>query len=165
MTYNVKRWLVTGGGLGFAPVASGSVGALAAIPLFLACRQLGESLYLVSMGILLIGACAGMVWAGSWVEGVYGKDPGEAVLDEIAGLLLTFLIYHRGATWQIVLWGYLASRFFDIIKIPPARQMERIRGGWGILLDDLISSAYAGVALHLAHRIAPDIGLGSWMDV
>ncbi len=163
MTNTIKKWLVTGGGLGFAPVGSGSFGALAAIPLFLLCRQLSEPMYLASMGVLLIGACAGMVWAGSWVEETYGKDPGVAVLDEIAGLLLTFLIYHRGATWQILLWGYLASRFFDIIKIPPARQMEKIPGGWGILLDDLVSSIYAGIALHAAYWITPMVGLGSLM--
>ena len=81
------------------------------------------------------------------------KDPGPVVLDEAAGICLTLLFqpFKHGA-WVFVA-GFLAFRLFDITKPPPARQLEKLPAGWGILLDDLAAAVYANLLCQLLLRI------------
>lgn len=75
-------------------------------------------------------------------------DPRNVVLDEIAGQSLTFLLA-GAASWPLALAGFVLFRIFDVLKPPPARQAERARGGWGIMLDDVVAGGYAAAALWL----------------
>ena len=71
------------------------------------------------------------------------------MLDEVAGYLVVPILFRGGELWQVALVGFLLFRIFDIIKIPPARQIDQnMHGSWGIILDDLISGAYAAAALY-----------------
>jgi hypothetical protein len=86
-------------------------------------------------------------------------DPGHFVLDEIAGYLMVPLLLPQGTLWQVGFWGFLLFRVFDIIKIPPARQIDRnLHGPWGILLDDLVSGAYAALVLYAYRWLGPAFG-------
>ena len=77
------------------------------------------------------------------------EDPGNFVLDEVAGYLVVPILFRGGQLWQVALCGFLLFRVFDIIKIPPARQIDQnMHGPWGIVLDDIISGAYAALALY-----------------
>jgi phosphatidylglycerophosphatase A len=70
------------------------------------------------------------------------------VLDEAAGICLTALlvpIHPRGTGYWTLLAVFVTFRVFDIVKLPPARQLERLPGGWGILLDDLAAAVFANV--------------------
>jgi phosphatidylglycerophosphatase A len=91
--------------------------------------------------------CVLTPWAQSyWQE----QDPKHFVLDEVAGYLLVPILFHQGQLWQIALSGYLCFRILDIIKVPPARQIDRkLHGAAGILLDDLVSAGYAVLILYL----------------
>jgi phosphatidylglycerophosphatase A len=65
------------------------------------------------------------------------------------------LLLPQGTLWQVGFWGFLLFRVFDIIKIPPARQIDRnMHGSWGILLDDLVSGAYAALVLYVYRWLA-----------
>ncbi len=70
------------------------------------------------------------------------SDPGQVVIDEVVGQMLTFLLVPH-ATWKWLLGGFLLFRAFDIVKPFPARQAERIPRGWGIMIDDAVAGLYA----------------------
>lgn len=134
---------VTCGGLGYAPVASGTFGTLGGVALAALIGYAAPARYLP----LLLGAAAlvavGGALAGSWAERRYGgKDPGEFVLDEVAG----FGLAAAWTTWPG--WAHLGLAFFwfrvcDVLKPFPARRLERLGGGWGIVLDDLAAGVWA----------------------
>jgi len=95
-----------------------------------------------SLSLFIVG-----VWAAGEAEEFFGRtDPGQVVMDEVVGQMLTFLLIPH-ANWKWLLGGFLLFRAFDIIKPPPARQAERIPRGWGIMVDDVIAGIYGLVVL------------------
>ena len=101
--------------------------------------------------ITLIG-----VWAANEAEAHYGReDPGQVVIDEVAGQLVTLAFTGAGAVAALV--GFLLFRVFDIIKPYPANRFERLHGGLGIMADDLAAGVYGCVALHLVMRFVPGV--------
>ena len=70
------------------------------------------------------------------------------MLDEVIGFLVTvaFIDPEHNLTINLAV-GFLLFRFFDIFKPPPARQLEKVPGGWGIILDDVVAGIYAAIAL------------------
>ena len=95
---------------------------------------------------------------GPWAERYFGrKDPQAFVLDEVAGLLFTLLFFRiPHAPLHTLAWAFVFTRVFDIVKLPPAKQLEKLPHGWGVLLDDLASSVYAVLALWLIHWLQPN---------
>ncbi len=82
------------------------------------------------------------IWAGSRVErAIDAKDPGIIVIDEVAGMLVSVLFLPR--TIPVLVTAFLLFRLFDIWKPFPARQLQELHGGLGVMLDDLIAGAYA----------------------
>jgi phosphatidylglycerophosphatase A len=162
-----RRWVVTFGGSGMSPVAPGTMGSLAAtvllaIVLALLPRLSVSDQALLTIwnlvllgGILVFGAMC--VTLGGWTYAYYGrKDPGACVLDEAAGICLTALlvpIHPRGTGYWTLVAVFVAFRVFDILKIPPAKQLERLPGGWGILVDDLAAAVYANVVCQILFRV------------
>jgi phosphatidylglycerophosphatase A len=87
------------------------------------------------------------VWAAGEGEEFFGRtDPGQVVVDEVVGQMLTFLLLPH-ATWKWLVGGFLLFRAFDIVKPFPARQAERIPRGWGIMLDDVVAGVYGMAVL------------------
>lgn len=122
-----------------------------------------HALYLTALAlVLLIFAAACIVW-GDWAEARFNRhDPSQVVADETAGMALTlmFLPAHAVTTPAraavALAAAFLLFRILDIVKPPPAYQLQRVAGGWGILLDDLMSAVYAGLILWAAYRwLAP----------
>jgi phosphatidylglycerophosphatase A len=167
---------VTAGGLGFLRPASGTWGSLPPAVVAGVLVVLGQPGWLVDVCLvllLLIGSVA-CVRFGAAAERTFGKkDPGQVVADEVAGQAVTLL----AVPWAgVVNWagtstppegvsvamfnaglavaGFLMFRAFDIVKPPPANGLQRIGGGWGILIDDLIAGAMAAVALQVAVRLS-----------
>jgi phosphatidylglycerophosphatase A len=96
------------------------------------------------LGIFIVG-----VWAARDAEKFFGQiDPRYVVIDEVTGQMLTFLV-RPDASWKWVLAGFVVFRIFDVAKPFPARRVERLGGGWGIMMDDVAASAYSMVALLL----------------
>lgn len=112
--------------------------------------------------LAVAGACVAAVAWGRWaIERFARKDPKPFVLDEFAGQCLALLALppladDSGAGLASVLVGqFLLFRFFDILKPPPARQLERLPEGWGILCDDLMAGVYANVLGQVLWRLTP----------
>jgi phosphatidylglycerophosphatase A len=158
-----QAWLVrifgTSFGLGYIPFASGTFGTLPAVGMFVVVAALAPAEWLPwLLAAMTLVASAACVAIGNWAEGVWGrKDPGRFTLDEIAGYLLTVLLFHPPLTRQMVAWTFLVTRMLDIVKPFPARHSERLPGGWGILLDDLISSVYAAIILYALNYYRPEL--------
>jgi len=129
-------------GIGLIPVAQGTFGTLAAIPLAIALAGLSPmaGAYLLFFFVLLA------IWASGRSSGALGKsDPAEVVIDEIAGLLLTLFLLP--ATGFNLCLGFILFRLFDILKPYPIRKLEKIGGGAGIVLDDLLAGIYANLCI------------------
>lgn len=138
-------------GLGLSPVAPGTLGALLGVLMHLAAASYLPSLayVFVLLAALLLVSYANHALT-PWARKYWGsEDPRHFVLDEIAGYLVVPILFHQWAPWKTALWGFVLFRFFDIVKIPPARQIDRnMKNSWGILLDDLVSGAYAALVMY-----------------
>ena len=137
--------LATWWGVGFCPLAPGTVGTLAAIPLFLILSLLPLWLYLLCvLGIALL-AC----WAAGRAEAIFGdQDHRAIVIDEVVGFLVVMIALPP--TWPFLLAGFVLFRAFDIIKPPPIRFLERtVQGGYGVVLDDVLAALYAHLVLRI----------------
>jgi phosphatidylglycerophosphatase A len=153
VTARVALLLASAGYTGYFPVAPGTVGSLVGLVVWGAVRTAGggvvAELALVA-GLLVVGA-----WAATVAERTLGvTDPGPVVIDEVLGMCVT--LFAAPATLATAIAGFFLFRFFDIVKPPPARQLERAHGGWGIMLDDLAAGIYAWAVLALTHAFAPE---------
>ena len=138
----------SGLGAGYAPIASGTAGTLVAIPLFVFLSRWGTPGVLAG---LLFTAILGVPAAGHMERSLGASDPGKVVIDEIGGFLLTM----AGSPVAVphIVAGFFLFRFFDILKPPPVRQAERyLRGGLGVVADDLLAGAYAWLCLRLLEK-------------
>ena len=142
-------WIATCAGAGFLPIAPGTAGALVGVGLAAAIGQLPSPQPWRSVVLIFAAAaiCAIGIGAATDAEKYFGrKDPGQVVIDEVVGQMLTFLV-HPDAGWKWLLAGFLLFRVFDILKPFPARRAERLPGGWGIILDDVVAGGYSLAAL------------------
>jgi phosphatidylglycerophosphatase A len=129
--------VATVGGAGYAPVAPGTVGTAVTVVLL----GLVPFSPLALLLFFLIVTMAG-TWAAHVAERqLGGKDPGAIVIDEVAGMTLTVL--PLPLTPGILVVGFVLFRLFDVIKPFPARTSQRVPGGVGVMLDDLIAGLYA----------------------
>ena len=135
----------TVGPVGFAPIAPGTVGSLVGLALFWAVRST-RSIWL-EVAVLLFVTVAGVAAASAAEARYRRRDPGLVVIDEVAGMLVTLLAVPVGFTGAVV--GFFAFRLFDIFKPFPARQAERLPGGWGVMTDDVVAGVYAQGLLRL----------------
>lgn len=136
-------------GVGYLPLAPGTFGSLVGVGIFLGLIQLARGNALVALVLLSIVAVtfAG-IWAGSRTEELSGrKDPGKVVIDEVAGQLISLFPLTLFAQWSsaAVIISFILFRFFDIVKPYPARRLEALKGGLGIMCDDLVAGVYGAV--------------------
>ncbi len=144
----MQMLLATGFGLGFSPIAPGTAGALAGLPLAWGIAHL-PWLGLQVATILAVSAF-GIPLCTDAVRRLGRKDPGCVVWDEIASLPITFFLVPLELWSQpaVVLLGFVLNRVFDILKPPPARQLEQLREGLGVMADDWAAGVYSCLVLH-----------------
>ena len=147
MKNGIARIIATFFYVGRIPLAPGTWGTAAAIPLYYLISGIPDSYYIVLTLIVILVS----VWASGVTERLYRiTDPGFIVADEVCGYLVTMILVPPTLT-NIIL-GFFLFRIFDVIKPPPSRQMERVQGGWGVVLDDVLAGVYACVLLHIITR-------------
>lgn len=136
---------------GYAPFASGTFGTAVAVLLYWPAARLnrfpsegGQPLLYV---LLVVAISALGVWAANKAEPIYGKkDPGQIVIDEIAGFFVTMFLLPT--TWQWIAAAFFTFRLFDVWKPGPIRGLQRLPAGWGIMIDDILAGALGCVVLH-----------------
>ncbi len=142
---NPIHFLAFGFGSGTLPWIPGTWGTLAAVPIYLFMRHLPLLYYGAALlVIILVG-----IWICDVAEKAVGiPDYSGIVWDEIAGFLLTMLAAPAG--WQWIVVGFVLFRVFDIWKPWPIRWIDQfVKGGLGVMLDDLLAAVYAWILLHL----------------
>ena len=143
----VILFFVTGAWTGYIPWFPGTAGTLLAIPLSLALNRISEASFPLSL-LTLIAFVGIAAWFCNKGEEIFQeKDSRRIVIDEIAGFLLAN--YLSPAEIRSIVLAFLLFRFFDIIKVFPAARAERVSGGLGVVLDDLIAGFYTFVILRL----------------
>jgi len=152
----LKLAFVSFGFLGCSPFAPGTVGTLGGV--LLAWLFARTDQYLVLSIVACVLLYAGGRALGDWSEQYAGKkDPGIFVVDEVIGYLVT-MMWTTGPSLLGLGVGFFVFRFFDIAKPPPGRRMERIGGGDGILLDDVVAGAYGLIVMVLLRLFLLDPG-------
>jgi phosphatidylglycerophosphatase A len=139
------------GYIGFFPVAPGTVGSAAGVAVYLAARQLAVP-YIDLMLIVAFGV-AGVVFTRPCEEDLRCIDPGPIVIDEVMGMLITLFMIPVG--WGGIVLGFLLFRALDVVKPFPARRLERLHGGFGVMADDAMAAVYANLVLRGAQYVAP----------
>jgi phosphatidylglycerophosphatase A len=137
-------FVATGGYVGYVPIAPGTFGSALGLVLLWAIRTVGDvGLEIVVLVLVLVLG----VWSGRLAERYAGRvDPGIVVIDEVAGMLITMLLIP--VTARSVLAGFLVFRALDILKPWPARRLERLPGGFGIMADDVMAAVYGNLVMH-----------------
>ena len=148
---NPVHFLGLGFGSGLIPVMPGTFGSLAAIPVLL----LMQPLPLWGFWAVTVLACAvGVYLCGKTARDMQVHDHGSIVWDEIAGMMITFLFVP--ISWLSLIAGFVLFRLFDILKPWPINVIDqRVHGGTGIMLDDILAGAMAALCLALIHQIFP----------
>jgi phosphatidylglycerophosphatase A len=133
--------IATAFGAGYSPIASGTAGSAVALVILWLVPFSQTGLIVFFLAVTFIGT-----WAAEVVEAAVGdKDPGVIVIDEVAGMTLSVLLLPL--TWQVLLVGFVLFRIFDVVKPFPAGRLQSLRGGVGVMIDDLFAGLYALIIL------------------
>ena len=128
-------------------MASGTVGTALVAVLYWLFFLFSPPLELLGWLIVLVVAFAVGVYTADKAAPEWGKDPGQVVVDEGVGSLFTVALLPTDA-WTLIV-GFFIFRALDIVKPPPARQLESLPGGWGIVVDDVIAGIYGNLILRV----------------
>ena len=133
--------IATALGAGYAPIAPGTVGSAVGLLLW-AVLPASIAVQAAAIAILFAAGC----WSGGVAERHFGcTDPGQVVMDEVVGMLITLVLNPVG--WAGALGGFLLFRIADVIKPYPANRLESLHGGLGVMADDAMAAVYANLAL------------------
>ena len=146
MSIGLKRFIATAGGIGYLPLAPGTWAAIITSSVwFVTFKILGssENIQLLILPVIIV---SGIYCSGKILDNT-DKDPSHIVIDEVAGMCLTLLLIPP--TFQNIFAGFILFRFFDILKPFGIKRMEKINGGWGIMLDDLLAGVYSHIILRI----------------
>ena len=135
--------IATVGGVGWAPVAPGTVASVVTVLVLWLVPFSQAGLVLFFVAVTVIGT-----WAADRAERALGvKDPGAIVIDEVAGMTLSLLVLPLPFTVPVLLVGFVLFRIFDVVKPFPAGRSQALGGGVGVMIDDLIAGLYALIVL------------------
>lgn len=136
--------LATGFGSGYSPFAPGTAGSLVGLVLFWPLQRLDLGL---QVAVVIVVFVLGVAVAGDVAQRVGREDPGIVVVDEVVGMWISLL----ALPWSpgVAFAGFFLFRVMDVVKPFPARRLEDLPAGWGIMADDVMAGIYANVALRL----------------
>ena len=141
----IIKFLASGFYTGYFPVAPGTIGSLVGI---LACFLLQDVPFTTYAIVVILTLIAGIYISGEAEKIYQTKDSSHIVIDEIAGIFFTFIYLPKGISFLLA--GFAVFRFFDILKPFPIRSIdEKIKGGWGIMFDDVLAGIYANILIRL----------------
>ncbi|HEV3109998.1 MAG TPA: phosphatidylglycerophosphatase A [Candidatus Binataceae bacterium] len=153
MTRAILIFVASGAYSGFVPVAPGTAGSVVGLALAWAVLPYANAHWPLALAAFAAAFAMGC-WVAERAQAIFGEhDSPHIVLDEVMGMIATMFL--NPLNWMYLLLGFILFRLFDIVKLPPANIIDRkVRGGLGVMLDDIASAVYANIALRLvAHLI------------
>lgn len=148
---NPVHFLAFGFGSGLSPVAPGTFGTLAAVPLWFLLQGLDLYSYIA---VLVVAFVLGVYLCGASSRDLGVHDHGGIVWDEFVGFWIAMIAVPT--SWPWVLAGFVCFRLFDILKPWPIRWLDKkVHGGFGIMIDDVLAGIYALAVLQLAQHCLP----------
>ena len=148
---NPIHFLALGFGSGLVSKAPGTFGTLAALPLYFLMMNLSLTLFIaITIAITVVG-----FWiCDKAANDMQVHDHGAIVWDEVAGMLITMIAAPVG--WLPIIVGFALFRFFDILKPWPIKLLDRhVKGGFGIMIDDVLAGVFAAICLQTIHYFWP----------
>ena len=141
----VVIFLATGCYVGYSPLIPGTTGTLVAIPIYFFLSRLSPLYYMA----ILLGSIYIAIWASDGAEVLLqSRDCRHIVIDEMVGFLVAMFMVPP--TLRNILLGFFLFRAFDIIKPFPIRALEeKVRGGYGVVLDDIVAGVYTNLVIHV----------------
>ena len=138
--------IATGFGSGYFPKAPGTAGAVLAIALWFGLSLIFPPCQLFTATALLVALFTFLgVWSSGVMETYWGKDPAKIVIDEMVGMWIPLLAAKNENEYYIyyAIAAFFLFRLFDIFKPLGIKKMEAVKGGWGIMLDDILAGLYS----------------------
>ena len=153
MKKNFSKFIATFAGVGLFPIAPGTIGSIAGLGVLWAISIASSDSYQVILQLLFLIVFIPIgVIASSAYEKHFGKiDPKEVVVDEVVGIIIT--LFALPFTWINIIAGFILFRFFDIVKPFPIGKLQNIKGGWGIMADDIAAGIVSAVILRIVINI------------
>ena len=147
----MHKLIATGLGIGYIRKGGGTVASVVCCAVWYmaqlnATHPAGFSFFfpvVITLALLAVG-----IWSANEVEQQWGKDNYRVVIDEIAGMCISLLF--MPITVKSLLAGLVLFRLFDIVKPFGIRKLEKLPGGWGVMLDDVLAGVYANVLVQAA---------------
>ncbi len=145
------KYFVSACGVGFAPVASGTFGSAFALLFYFFIPGFWHWYILLPCSIIV---CILAIPPSSRAEKVYGDDPAMVVIDEVVGMWVSLISPFIAAplfghNWLYAVIAFFLFRLFDIVKPYPANKLDAMKGGFGIMMDDVAAGVYANITAHL----------------
>lgn len=146
MNRGFEKLSATAFGIGYLPLAPGTWASLAAACLWYFLQQ--NIVFTAGLQLLAVSASVIIgIWSSVRLENVWGKDPSKIVIDEWAGMWITLLFLP--ADWRILILALLVFRILDIWKPSIIKRAEEIKGGWGVMMDDIIAGVIGNVLIRI----------------
>ena len=139
----IEKLIGSGFYTGYIPLASGTFGSIVALLIY---WVPGFENPVIMFPAIIVFTAYG-IYVGNKFDKKYGKDPAECTVDEMVGQWIALLYVPKTILFSIVV--FFVWRFFDIVKPFPARKLEYLPGGIGIMIDDVISAFYSLILVHL----------------
>ncbi len=133
--------------IGYLPIAPGSIGSFAALFFY----NFVKDDPVVMAGSIIVCFLLGLLTAGRVEVLLDDKDASEIIIDEFTGMLIA--LYLLPSTMFYVVSAFLLFRFFDIVKPKPINRLEKLPGGFGIMMDDVAAGVYANLILQIIYRV------------
>jgi len=133
-------------GVGYLPLAPGTYAALLAAFSWYEVAIHFSSFQNLQWILIVLVITAGVVSSGQMAK-KWGKDPSQIVIDEVAGMWISLLLLPP--KMSLIILAFILFRFFDIVKPLGIRRLEKLKGGWGIMADDVAAGIYANVVARL----------------
>ena len=148
----VHKLISSGLGIGYVGKGGGTVAAVATCLLWYLVQAGGEMGMPGQIICTLLLTVVG-IWSADQVEPFWGKDDKKVVIDEVAGMCLALVAVPL--TLPHIVAALVLFRFFDILKPLGIRRAERVRGGWGVMLDDVLAGICANLLLQVIMHFTP----------
>lgn len=145
------RLFATGLFVGYSPLIPGTAGSLLGLAIYPLIMVGGTPVLVAAIAVCFIVGVA----ASASMEKYYGEDPPIVVIDEIVGMWISLLFLPPSI--PLAACAFVLFRIFDTIKPPPARNLESLKHGFGVMTDDVAAGIYANIGAHLILLLFPGL--------